>query len=105
TVLEGRFGFFNAYTGLHPIPDTFLAGLGEDWELDRCFVKPYPTNVFTHTGIDAARRLAERGIPVESIERVDLSVPMAVTRTIAEPREAKIRPESPYHAQFSGPVT
>ncbi|MFD2768041.1 MmgE/PrpD family protein [Micromonospora eburnea] len=105
TVLEGRFGFFNAYTGLHPVSETFLDGLGEDWELDRCFVKPYPTNVFTHTGIDAARRLAERGIPIESIERVDLSVPMAVTRTIAEPREAKIRPESPYHAQFSGPFT
>src|SRR5690606_2214138 len=105
TVLEGRFGFFNAYTGLHPLDEGFLEGLGEQWELDRCFVKPYPTNVFTHTGIDAAKRLAARGIDVQAIERIDLSVPMAVTRTIAEPREAKINPQTPYHAQFSGPMT
>lgn len=105
TVLEGRFGFFNAYTGMHPIADAFLDGLGDEWELDRCFVKPYPTNVFTHTGIDAAQRLARRGIALEEIDRIELSVPMAVTRTIANPREAKIRPESPYHAQFSGPMT
>ncbi|MGO4692466.1 MmgE/PrpD family protein [Glaciibacter sp. 2TAF33] len=105
SVLEGRFGFFNAFTGLHPIGDAFLEGLGDEWELDRCFVKPYPTNVFTHTGIDAAMRLAQRGIDVDAIERIELSVPMAVTRTIAEPREAKINPETPYHAQFSGPLT
>lgn len=105
SVLEGRFGFFNAFTGLHPLDEGFLAGLGDEWELDRCFVKPYPTNVFTHTGIDAARLLAQRGIDPQAIERIDLSVPTAVTRTIAEPREAKIRPQSPYHAQFSGPMT
>ncbi|MBD8022740.1 MmgE/PrpD family protein [Microbacterium gallinarum] len=105
TVLEGRFGFFNAFTGLHPVDEGFLSGLGEEWELDRCFVKPYPTNVFTHTGIDAAMLLSRRGIDVAAIERIELSVPMAVTRTIAEPREAKIHPQSPYHAQFSGPLT
>ncbi|RZI87961.1 MAG: MmgE/PrpD family protein, partial [Microbacterium sp.] len=105
TVLEGRFGFFQAFTGLHPLDDGFLAGLGDEWELDRCFIKPYPTNVFTHTGIDAAMVLSRRGIDVDDIERIELSVPMAVTRTIAEPREAKIRPQSPYHAQFSGPLT
>ena len=41
----------------------FLDGLGEAWELDNCFVKPYPTNVFTHTGIDAARAPGGRGHP------------------------------------------
>ncbi|QEE60396.1 MmgE/PrpD family protein [Salinibacterium sp. dk2585] len=105
TVLEGRFGFFQAFTGLHPIDEGFMAGLGEEWELDKCFIKPYPTNVFTHTGIDAAMLLSKRGIDIDSIERIDLSVPMSVTRTIAEPREAKLRPQSPYHAQFSGPLT
>lgn len=105
TVLEGRFGFFAAFTGLHPLDEGFLAGLGEQWELDRCFVKPYPTNVFTHTGIDAARLLAARDIDIATIERIELSVPMAVTRTIAEPRDAKINPQTPYHAQFSGPMT
>jgi 2-methylcitrate dehydratase PrpD len=109
SVLEGRFGFFNAYTGVHPLEgdglDALVGDLGERWELDNCFMKPYPTNVFTHTGIDAARLLAARGIAAADIERVELSVPMAVTRTIAQPREAKISPQSPYHAQFSGPFT
>lgn len=105
TVLEGRFGFFQAFAGLHPVDEGFMAGLGDDWELDRCFIKPYPTNVFTHTGIDAAMLLSKRSIDIDTIERIDLSVPMAVTRTIAEPREAKLRPQSPYHAQFSGPLT
>jgi 2-methylcitrate dehydratase PrpD len=109
SVLEGRFGFFNAYTGIHPVegaPLNALVGdLGDVWELDRCFVKPYPTNVFTHTGIDAALALAARGIRPEDVERVELSVPVSVMRTIAEPREAKVLPRSPYHAQFSGPFT
>ena len=106
SVLEGRFGFFNAYAGMHPLAAEALVGdLGERWELDNCFMKPYPTNVFTHTGIDAARLLAARGIAAADIERVELSVPMAVTRTIAQPRESKISPQSPYHAQFSGPFT
>ncbi|WP_256794605.1 MmgE/PrpD family protein [Terrabacter sp. Ter38] len=109
SVLEGRFGFFNAYTGIHPVTGAplhaLLGDLGDVWELDRCFVKPYPTNVFTHTGIDAALTLAARGIRPEDVERVELSVPVSVTRTIAEPREAKVFPRSPYHAQFSGPFT
>jgi 2-methylcitrate dehydratase PrpD len=109
SVLEGRFGFYNAYTGIHPVDgptlDVIVGDLGERWELDNCFVKPYPTNVFTHTGIDAARALAARGIRPEDIERVELSVPRSVTRTIAEPRESKVSPQSPYHAQFSGPFT
>ena len=105
TVLEGRFGFFNAYTGLHPVDPGFLDALGEEWELDRCFVKPYPTNVFTHTGMDSAMALAAGGLDPWSVDRIELSVPMSVTRTIAEPREAKINPQSPYHAQFSGPLT
>lgn len=109
SVLEGRFGFFNAYTGIHPVDgralDALVGDLGERWELDNCFVKPYPTNVFTHTGIDAARALAAKGIRPDEIEGVELSVPTSVTRTIAEPRESKVSPQSPYHAQFSGPFT
>lgn len=36
---------------------------------------------------------------------MEIGVSSQVMRTIAEPREAKIRPESGYHAQFSGPFT
>jgi 2-methylcitrate dehydratase PrpD len=105
TVLEGRFGFFRAYCGDVYDEGGLLEGLGTQWETAACFVKPYPTNVFTHTGIDAAVALRERGLRPEEVESVRIGVAAATLRTIAEPRDAKIRPESGYHAQFSGPFT
>lgn len=105
TVLEGRFGFFRAYCGDTYDEGMLLDDLGRRWELDSCFLKPYPTNVFTHTGIDAAAALRRRGLRAEDVESVQIAVAAATARTIAEPREAKIRPESGYHAQFSGPFT
>lgn len=105
TVLEGRFGFFQAYCGETYDETALLDGLGEHWETRSCFVKPYPTNVFTHTGIDAAVALREQGLRPEDIASVRIGAAAATLRTIANPREAKIRPESGYHAQFSGPFT
>lgn len=105
TVLEGRFGFFQAYCGEVYDEAALLDDLGVVWATGDCFVKPYPTNVFTHSGIDAALALRAKGLKPEEIEAVEIGVPTPVTRTIAQPREAKIRPESGYHAQFSGPFT
>ena len=105
TVLEGRFGFFHAYCGETYDEAALLDGLGEVWATGDCFVKPYPTNVFTHSGIDAALALRAKGLTPEQIESVEIGVPSPVLRTIAQPREAKVRPESGYHAQFSGPFT
>lgn len=105
TVLEGRFGYFQAYCGGYLDEEALLGGLGSTWQFGDCFIKPYPTNVFTHTGIDAAIALRERGLTPEDIESVEIGVSSQVLRTIAEPREAKIKPESGYHAQFSGPFT
>lgn len=105
TVLEGRFGFFQAYCGETYDEAALLGELGERWEIEACFVKPYPTNVFTHTGIDAALALRARGLKPEDVASVRIGAAAATLRTIANPREAKIRPESGYHAQFSGPFT
>ena len=68
-------------------------------------VKPYPTNHFTHTGIDAAITLRERGVTPSDIDRVEIGLPSPVLRTVAEPRELKIRPPSGYAARFSSPFT
>ena len=57
TVLEGRFGFFEAFTGGFYDRPSLVGALGEKWELLRLFTKPYPTNHFTHAGIDAAIKL------------------------------------------------
>ncbi|NBH07220.1 MmgE/PrpD family protein, partial [Amycolatopsis sp. SID8362] len=105
TVLEGRFGLLQAFCGDQSDVDAIVDGLGERWELPGIFFKPYPCNHFTHAGIDAARRLRARGVDPAEIVELELGAPTAVLRTIAEPREAKIRPQSGYHAAFSGPYT
>ncbi|QPP05450.1 MmgE/PrpD family protein [Streptomyces bathyalis] len=109
TVLEGRFGFFQAYCGDRydeEMAEEALTGeLGQRWELSRLFIKPYPCNHFTHAGVDAAMRMRRRGIDPGSVARLTLGVPAPVLRTIAEPAAEKARPHSGYHAAFSGPYT
>jgi 2-methylcitrate dehydratase PrpD len=105
TVLEGRFGFFNALcdgrVDLDAVPD----GRGSRWETPAIHFKPYPANHFTHAGIDAALALREQGVAVADVERIELGVAPPTLRTIAEPAELKARPPSGYAAQFSGPFT
>lgn len=105
TVIEGRFGFMQAYCGDQINLDEITDGLGSSWVLPDLFFKPYPCNHFTHTGIDAARTLKAKGVTPDQIVSINLGVPSPVLRTIAEPRESKIKPESGYHAAFSGPFT
>jgi 2-methylcitrate dehydratase PrpD len=82
-----------------------VTGLGEQWELPGIFFKPYPCNHFTHAGIDAALELRSRGVSPDDVDEIELGVAAPVLRTIAEPPGAKARPESGYHAAFSGPYT
>jgi 2-methylcitrate dehydratase PrpD len=105
TVLEGRFGFFQAWCGDLASPQRVVDELGTHWESDNIHIKPYPCNHFTHAGIDAALRLRSEGITAEQVTALELGVPTAVLRTIAEPAEAKAAPETGYAAAFSGPYT
>ncbi|WP_194833050.1 MmgE/PrpD family protein [Nocardia sp. XZ_19_369] len=105
TVFEGRFGLLQAFCGDQCNPAAILDGLGENWELPKVVFKPYPCNHFTHAGIDAALRLRAAGITAADIVRLELGAPTAVLRTIGEPHAQKIRPQSGYHAAFSGPYT
>jgi 2-methylcitrate dehydratase PrpD len=104
-VLEGRFGFLQAFCGDRAHPDAVVRGLGTDWELPRVVFKPYPCNNFTHAGVDAALRLRAQGLAPADVTAIELGVPKPVLRTIAEPPEAKARPASGCHAAFSGPYT
>jgi 2-methylcitrate dehydratase PrpD len=103
TALEGRFGFFQAFLHGQYDAEEVLRGLGEDWHVPGIFFKPYPANHFTHTAVDAARRLAERGLRPEDVATAHLAVAAPTVRTIGEPLEVKQRPETGYQAQFSGP--
>lgn len=103
SVLEGRFGFFQAW--LHSVPDTaqVVAGLGTDWTVPEIFFKPYPANHFTHCVVDAAANLRRRGVTPGQIESIEVGVPSPNVRTIGEPLEVKQAPATGYMAQFSGP--
>lgn len=103
TVLEGRFGFFQAWLHGEFDPGAITEGLGEEWSIQDIFFKPYPANHFTHAAVDAAAGLRRSGLIIEEIESMTLGVPAPIVRTIGEPIEVKRRPETGYMAQFSGP--
>lgn len=103
TVLEGRFGFFQAWLRDEVSVEEVIDGLGERWEVPGIFFKPYPANHFTHTAIDAAAALRRRGVEVGRIAHLRLGVAESIVRTIGEPIEVKRAPQTGYMAQFSGP--
>lgn len=106
TVFEGRFGFYEALSRSRHDAEAIVGGLGARWEVLRTFYKPYPSNHFTHAGIDAAIAMrTEHGLDPHDIESMELGLPAPALRSIAEPRNEKIRPQSGYHAKFSGPFT
>jgi 2-methylcitrate dehydratase PrpD len=103
TALEGRFGFFQAFLRDQWSPAPILEGLGNRWELDRIFYKPYPANHFTHTLVDAIIAMRADGLRAEEIVSIEVGVASPTVRTIGEPIELKRRPGTGYQAQFSGP--
>ena len=103
TVLEGRFGFFEAFLRGRYDPEELTRDLGERWLVPGIFFKPYPANHFTHAAIDAAAALRARGVDPDDLTNAHLGVAGATVRTIGEPIEVKRRPETGYQAQFSGP--
>ena len=103
TVLEGRFGFFEAWLHRPGVESEVVDGLGQEWSVPGIFFKPYPANHFTHAAVDAAAALRRRGLRPEDVASATLGVPHANVRTIGEPLAVKQRPETGYMAQFSGP--
>ncbi len=103
SVIEGRFGLLMAFLGDSARPEAITDGLGERWEAENVFFKPYPANHFTHAGIDAALALRLGGLRPEQVEKATLAVPPPVLRTIGEPIHLKRSPQTGYAAQFSGP--
>ncbi len=102
SVFEGRFGFYQAFCRGVFDENEITVGLGSDWKVPEIFYKPYPANHFTHAGVDAALILRE-SLSTEDIAEIEFRVPSPVLRTIAEPADAKARPQTGYQAQFSGP--
>lgn len=103
TVLEGRFGFFEAWLQGVFDADAITDGLGTEWLVPGIFFKPYPANHFTHAAIDAASELRAGGLTPQDVQSATLGVASAIVRTIGEPLGVKRAPPTGYAAQFSGP--
>jgi 2-methylcitrate dehydratase PrpD len=103
TVLEGRFGFYEAFLSGRFDPAEITLDLGDRWALPGIHYKPYPANHFTHAVIDAALSLRADGLRADDVAAVEIGVPTPTVRTIGEPLGDKRRPLSGYHAKFSAP--
>jgi 2-methylcitrate dehydratase PrpD len=103
--LEGRFGFYRVY--LRDVdPSPVLRGLGHVFEVERTSLKPYPTCRFTHAPAAALQDvLRGQGLGPKPIDEIEARVTGAAFAEVCEPLDAKTRPESRVHAQFSLPYT
>jgi 2-methylcitrate dehydratase PrpD len=105
TVLEGRFGFYRAFLGAEPDLAPF-ATLGQRWETPGIGFKPYPACHLVHAYLDCALELRrEHALAADDVEAVECLVPAGEVPIVCEPRAAKLRPRTPYDAQFSLPFT
>jgi 2-methylcitrate dehydratase PrpD len=105
TILEGRFGFYRTFLGAEPDPAPFRT-LGREWETLRIGFKPYPCCHYNHAYLDCALALRQtHAIEPDAIEAVECRVPAGEIPIVCEPREAKLRPRTPYDAQFSLPYS
>ncbi|GDX32207.1 hypothetical protein LBMAG15_11410 [Actinomycetes bacterium] len=105
-VYEGRFGLYASHApdGHGVDPQAVARGLGEDWELLRVAIKPYPACHFTHAFADATLLLAtQNNLTVEDIAEIVCLVPEQIIPVVCEPAEAKLIPRSDYDAKFSLP--
>lgn len=105
-VYEGRFGLYAAHTpdGHEVDPERAVRGLGDDWELLRVAIKPFPACHFTHAFADATIALVtENNLTGDDIAEIVCLVPEQIIPVVCEPAAAKLTPKSDYDAKFSLP--
>ena len=91
---EGRYGFYRCFLDGAFDAAMLADGLGTRWELSSLRFKPYPSNYYTHAGIDAALALSRRGISPEQIRSAELGVATPMLHTMGEPLARKQAPKS-----------
>ncbi len=113
--LDGRFGLLPTLFAGAADPSRIGRGLGCDWEMLDIALKPYPCCHFVHAFLDGAAELREhlgvgRGEPageaaLAQITAIECGVVPLTIPVVCEPRATKLRPQTPYDAQFSLPFS
>lgn len=105
SILEGRFGLYQTFLGQAPDPAPFET-LGATWETLAAGFKPYPCCHYLHAYLDCALALRRaHGLTADAVASVECLVPGGEVPIVCEPREAKLRPRTPYDAKFSLPFS
>ena len=103
SILEGRDGFFHAYSN-EADPSKVLEGMGSRFEILRTSVKPHACCRYMQPPIDAVLKIAkENNLRPEQVEKIRLGLLRAGAHLIADPMEKKYHPQSIVDAQFSMP--
>jgi len=106
TVLEGRFGLFNAYAGDAESGARLAAGLdtlGAQWMLEEAAFKFLPCCHYIHSYIESARALLAQAGGVDAIQRVHCRVATGMAPVICEPWSAKQNVRNGTEAKHSLP--
>ena len=105
TILEGRYGLYRTFVDADPDVTPFDT-LGRTWETLNVGFKPYPACHYLHAFLDCALSLREaHRLDPDAIEAIECLVPPSGMPIVAEPYPAKLRPRTPYDAQFSLPYS
>ncbi|AHF79080.1 MmgE/PrpD family protein (plasmid) [Sodalis praecaptivus] len=104
TIFEGPRNLFRVF-GRDAAPDyaPLLAGLGEQWRMERIAFKPYACGTMIHPYIDCILQLRREGIQAQHIVAIECDTAEGLVDRLWEPLAAKQRPTSGYAAKFSMP--
>jgi 2-methylcitrate dehydratase PrpD len=108
TSLEGKHGLFRQFTGDESAAGRFrslISTLGREWHLPKAAYKFFPCCHYLHPFIEAAAKLAERGVRADDVERILCRVPQGEAAVICEPWETKQSPANGHAARWSLPIT
>jgi 2-methylcitrate dehydratase PrpD len=74
-VFDGPFGFFHAFFGGQYDRDTFVAGLGREYETDKVSLKPWPSIRHLHTTLTAVLDIMQqRDLRFADVKKVEVVV-------------------------------
>lgn len=102
---EGRYGFYQCFIDGVFDAAVLTDGLGTHWRMQSLQFKPYPSNYYTHPGIDAALALRRGGLQAQDVASAHLAVATPMLHTVGEPLDRKQTPRTAYEAKFSAPYT